>query len=61
MKINVIWLEHNLFFKNVPKGPLLMWQMNIQSIDYGLYDMLRIEQKEIILMIYSFAPSDMNF
>ena len=41
-----------------------LWQTQIQTIEYGLNDTIQIKKKQVILILYSFAPSapsDMNF
>ena len=52
-------LEHNLC-KNVFMGPAFLWQTQIQTIEYGLNDTIRITKNEVILMLYTFTPSDFN-
>ena len=54
-----IGLEH-ILFKNGSKESLFSWQKQIQMIEYGLNDAIRIKKKQVILIIYSFTPSDMN-
>ena len=34
--------------------------LQIQPTKYGLYDAIRIKKKELILIIWSYTPSDMN-
>ena len=34
--------------------------MQIRTIKYGLYDMIRLKNKEFIMILYSFTPNDMN-
>ena len=58
-KLNLM-LEHT-YFKNGSSGPAFFWQTQIQTIEYGLNDAMRIKKKELILMIYSLTPSDINF
>ena len=53
-------LEQNSF-KNVSKVPAFLWQTQIQPIEYGLNDTIRIQNNEVILILYSFTPSGMNF
>ena len=53
-------LKHNLF-KNVSKGPAILWKTQIQTIEYGLNDAIRIKKNEFILIPFSFTPFDMNF
>ena len=53
-------LEHNLF-TNVSEGTAFLWQTQIQTINHGLYDMIRIKSKELLFILYSFTPSDINF
>ena len=38
-----------------------LWQTQIQMIEYGLNDMIRIKKKQVILILYSFLHSDKNF
>ena len=53
-------LEPNLF-KNVSNWGSFLWQTQIQTIEYGLNDMKRIEKKQGTLILYSFTVSDLNF
>ena len=53
-------LDHN-FFKNVSKGPAFSRPTQIQTLEYGLDDAMRIKKKDLVLIEYSCAPSDMNF
>ena len=46
-----IKLEHD-FFKNISKGPALLWQKQIQTIWYGLNDKKRMKNNEVILAQY---------
>ena len=50
----VILVEHS-WFKNVSKGPAF------QTIEYSLNDKIRIKKKETASILYSFAPTYMNF
>ena len=56
----VISLEH-IFFKNVSKGPAFSRPTQIQTLEYGLDDAMRIRKKDLVLIEYSFTSSDMNF
>ena len=38
-----------------------LWQTQIQTTKYGLYDMIPTKKKEFILILLPFTPSDMNF
>ena len=49
-------LKHNLF-KKVSKGPAILWQTQIQTIEFGLNDTIRILKNEVILILYSFTGS----
>ena len=53
-------LEHN-FFKNVSKAPAFSRPTQIQTLKYGLDDAMRIKKKDLVLLEYSFTPSDNNF
>ena len=56
-----ILIEHNLF-KNVSNWVTFLWEMQIQTIKYGLNDTKMIKKKEFTLKLYSFTiSSDMNF
>ena len=53
-------LKHNIF-KNVSKGPAFLWQTQIQAIEYGLNDAIRIKKNEALMILYSFTSVDMDF
>ena len=49
------------FLKNVSKGPVFSRPTQIQTLEYGLDDAMRIKKKDLVLIEYSFTHSDMNF
>ena len=55
----VVWLEHNLLRMYLRDQPAFLWQTQIQKIEYGLNDTIRMKKKEVTL--YPFTPSDMSF
>ena len=55
------WEPEINLFKNVSKWAIFLRQTQIQTINYGLNDTKRIKKKQVILILYSFAHSDMNF
>ena len=40
---------------------LILWQAQIQTIEYDLNDAKRKKKKQVTLILYSFTRSDMNF
>ena len=46
---------------NVSKGPAFSRPSQTQTLEYGLDDAMRIKKKDLVLIEYSFTPSDMNF
>ena len=42
-------------------GVDFLWQTQVQTTKYGLYDVIGIKKKKIILILKSFTLSDMNF
>ena len=53
-------LEH-IFSRNVSKGPAFSRPTQSQTLKYGLDDAIRIKKKDLVLIEYSFTPSDRNF
>ena len=53
---------NHLFILECIQGTSFLWQTQIQTIEYGPDDTIRIKSKEVVILIpYSYAPSDMNF
>ena len=50
-----------IFFKNVTKASASSRRTQIQTLEYGLDDAMRIKKKDFVLIENSFTPSDMNF
>ena len=48
-------LEHTLD-KNGSTGPAIMWQNQIQTIEYGINDTIRIKKIGTIMIIHSLNP-----
>ena len=42
-------------------GPAFSRPTQIQTLEYGLDDAMRIKKKDLVLLEYSFTPSDMSF
>ena len=53
-------LKHNLF-KNVSNWVTFWWKSQIQTTEYVHDDTKSIKDNQVILILYSFTPTDMNF
>ena len=53
-------LEHNLF-KNVPEESLFCDKHKLKHLNMVLMNVIRIKKKQVISILYSFTPSNMNF
>ena len=53
-----LWLAKAQFIYN---GPAFLWQTQIQTMEYGLNDAIRIKKNTVLLISYSFTPCNMNF
>ena len=61
VRIDVTLKPRNLSALMIYKGPPFLWQMQIQTTKYGLYDVTQINEKEFILILHLFTALDMNF